>query len=177
MPLYEIDGLAPTVPSNGRFFVAPGAQVIGDVRIGEDVSIWFGSVLRADNDSITIEARANIQDGCLLHVDPGFPILIREGAALGHGAILHGCTIGENALVGMGATILNGAKIGRNSLVGARALVTEGKEFPENSLIIGSPAKVVRQLEAHEIERRRTGADGYVTRSQRYKNGLIVRQA
>jgi len=176
MPLYEIDGLAPTVPANGRFYIAPDAHVIGDVRIGEDVSIWFGSVLRADNDSITIEARANIQDGCLLHVDPGFPILIREGAGLGHGAILHGCTIGENALVGMGATILNGAKIGRNSLVGARALVTEGKDFPENSLILGSPAKAVRLLEPHEIERRKKAAEGYVARGQRYKSGLIVRQ-
>jgi len=175
MPLYEIDGRAPAVPANGRFWVAPGAQVIGDVRIGEDVSIWFGAVLRGDNDSITIEARANIQDGCLLHVDPGFPILIREGASLGHGAILHGCTIGENALIGMGATVLNGAKIGRNSLVGARALVTEGKEFPDNSLIIGSPARVARPLEEHEIERRRSSAEGYIARWQRYKSSLIVR--
>jgi carbonic anhydrase/acetyltransferase-like protein (isoleucine patch superfamily) len=176
MPLYEIDGLKPTVPANGHFWVAPGVQVIGDVRIGEDVSIWFGSVLRGDNDSITIEARANIQDGCLLHVDPGFPILICTGAALGHGAILHGCTVGENSLIGMGATVLNGAKIGRNSLVGARALVTEGKEFPDNSLIIGSPARVARTLEPHEIEKRRAGADGYVARWQRYSKGLVVRQ-
>jgi carbonic anhydrase/acetyltransferase-like protein (isoleucine patch superfamily) len=177
MPLYEIDGVAPTVPANGRYWVAPGAHVIGDVRIGEDVSIWFGSVLRADNDSITIEARANIQDGCLLHVDPGFPILIREGAALGHGAVLHGCTIGENSLIGMGATVLNGAKIGRNSLVGAGALVTEGKDFPDNSLIIGTPARVARQLNEHEIEKRRTSAEGYVARSRRYQTSLIVRQA
>jgi carbonic anhydrase/acetyltransferase-like protein (isoleucine patch superfamily) len=176
MPLYAIDGVAPSVPANGRYWIAPSVHVIGDVRIGEDVSIWFGSVLRGDNDSITIEARANIQDGCLLHVDPGFPILIREGAALGHGAILHGCTIGENSLIGMGATLLNGAKIGRNSLVGARALVTEGKEFPDNSLIIGSPARAVRQLEEHEIERRRTSAEGYIARSQRYKKGLTVQQ-
>ncbi len=111
MPLYEIDGLVPVPPANGRFWLAPDAQVIGDVQIGEDVSIWFGCVLRADNDRITIGARSNIQDGSLLHVDPGFPILIEEGVSIGHGVMLHGCTIGRNTLSGMRATVMNGAKI------------------------------------------------------------------
>lgn len=174
MPLYEIDGLRPALPESGRYWVAPGVQVIGNVIIGEDVSIWFGSVLRADNDSITLGKGVNVQDGCLMHVDPGFPIVIAEGASIGHGAVMHGCSIGENSLVGMGATILNGAKIGRNSLVGARALVTEGKEFPENSLIVGSPARVVRTLEPHEVEKRRASAAFYMAHSQKFKKGLIV---
>jgi carbonic anhydrase/acetyltransferase-like protein (isoleucine patch superfamily) len=169
--------LKPTLPESGRFWVAPDALVIGNVRIGEDVSIWFGSILRADNDTITIGARANVQDGCLMHVDPGFPIVIGEGASIGHGAIMHGCTIGENALVGMGATILNGAKIGKNCLVGARALITEGKEFPDGSLIVGSPARVVRPLEEHEIEKRRKAADFYVGHWPCYKKGLTLVQA
>ncbi len=173
MPLYEIDGLAPTPPANGRFWVAPDVQVIGDVRIGEDVSIWFGSVLRADNDFISIGARTNIQDGCLLHVDPGFPITLEEAVSIGHGVMLHGCTIGKNTLVGMRATVMNGAKIGKNCLIGAGALVTEGKEFPDNSLIIGSPARVARPLDEQEILRREKAADGYVARWQRYNVGLV----
>jgi carbonic anhydrase/acetyltransferase-like protein (isoleucine patch superfamily) len=176
MPLYEIDGLAPTVPDNKRYWVAPDAQIVGNVSIGEDVSIWFGSILRGDNDSITLGARSNVQDGCLMHTDPGFPVKIAEGVSIGHGAVLHGCFVDENSLIGMGAIVLNGARIGKNCLVGARALITEGKEFPDGSLIIGSPAKVARPLEEHEIERRRKAADGYVARYQRYKSGLILRE-
>jgi len=172
MPLYEIEGLRPSVPESKRFWVAPDAQVIGNVTLGEDVSIWWGSILRGDNDAITIGARSNVQDGCLMHVDPGFPITIAEGVSIGHGAILHGCFVDENSLIGMGAVVLNGAKIGKNCLVGARALITEGKEFPDGSLIVGSPAKVVRPLEEHEIERRRKAAAHYVAHHQRFKKEL-----
>src|SRR5262249_14450400 len=145
MPLYTLDGASPIVPSNGQFWIAPDAHVIGMVRIGEHVWIWFGAILRGDLEEIFVGAGSNVQDGSVLHTDPGFPLTIGPDCTIGHRAILHGCTIGENTLIGMGATLLNGAKIGRNSIVGANALVTEGKEFPDDSLIIGCPAKRVRQ--------------------------------
>ncbi|MCA1999541.1 MAG: gamma carbonic anhydrase family protein, partial [Hyphomicrobiales bacterium] len=139
MPLYALDGQAPHHPGEGRFWVAPGAHVIGRVVIGEDVGIWFGAVLRGDNEPIVLGAETNIQEHAMLHTDLGFPLTLGRGCTIGHGAILHGCTLGDHVLVGMGATVLNGAVIGAGSLVGAGALVTERKEFPPHSLIVGAP--------------------------------------
>jgi carbonic anhydrase/acetyltransferase-like protein (isoleucine patch superfamily) len=174
MTLYTLDSLAPLLPPQGRFWVAPDAHVIGRVEIGEDVGIWFGAVLRGDNEGIKVGARSNIQEYCVLHTDKGFPLTIGEGCTIGHKAILHGCTIGENSLIGMGASVLNGAKIGKNCLVGAQALVTEGKAFPDNSLIIGAPAKVMRALTTEEIAGLKQSADHYVMNWQRFAKGLKV---
>ncbi|PWB78786.1 MAG: gamma carbonic anhydrase family protein [Methylocystaceae bacterium] len=172
MPLYKIDGVAPRLPASGRYFVAPDAHVIGRVQLDEDANIWFGCVLRGDNEWITVGARANIQENSILHTDMGFPLTVAADCTIGHGVILHSCIIGENSLVGMGATILNGAKIGRNCLVGANALVTEGKEFPDNSLIIGSPARAVRELDDGAVARHLESAAHYVENARRYAQGL-----
>jgi carbonic anhydrase/acetyltransferase-like protein (isoleucine patch superfamily) len=172
MPLYTLDGVSPILPEDGRFWVAPGAHVIGKVRLEADVSIWFGAVLRGDNEEIFVGARSNVQDGSLLHTDMGFPLTIAPDCTIGHHAVLHGCTIGENSLIGMGATLLNGAKIGRNCIIGANALVTEGKEFPDNSLIIGSPARVVRTLDEAAALKLRQSAAHYAANGQRFAKGL-----
>jgi carbonic anhydrase/acetyltransferase-like protein (isoleucine patch superfamily) len=174
MPLYALDGSAPILPADQRYWIAPDAQVIGKVRLEEDASVWFGVVLRGDNEEILIGARSNVQDGSLLHTDMGFPLTIGPDCTIGHQVTLHGCTIGENSLIGMGATLLNGAKIGRNSLVGANALVTEGKEFPDNSLIVGAPAKLVRTLDDAAIAKLRESAAHYVANWQRYAKGLVA---
>jgi carbonic anhydrase/acetyltransferase-like protein (isoleucine patch superfamily) len=172
MPLYSLDDRTPTTPGPGRFWVAPDAHVIGSVEIGEDVGIWFGTVIRGDNEPIRIGARSNIQEGCMLHTDPGVPLAIGDDCTIGHHAILHGCIIGECSLVGMGATVLNGAKIGKFCLVGANALVTEGKEFPDYSLIVGSPAKAIRTLDQAAAERLKLSAAGYVRNWKRFAQGL-----
>jgi carbonic anhydrase/acetyltransferase-like protein (isoleucine patch superfamily) len=172
MPLYSLDDLRPNVPESGRYWIASDAHVIGNVRIAADVGIWFGSVVRGDNEAIEIGEGSNIQEGCVLHTDPGFPMAIGPGCTIGHRAILHGCTLGENTLIGMGAIVLNGARIGANSLVGAGALVTEGKEFPDNSLIVGTPARVVRTLDAEAIEHVRRAASVYVAKWQRFAHAL-----
>jgi carbonic anhydrase/acetyltransferase-like protein (isoleucine patch superfamily) len=172
MPLYVLDDIAPELPEEGRFWIAPDAHVIGRVRLGEDASVWFGSVLRGDNELIDLGERTNIQEGSMLHTDMGYPMTIGADCTIGHHAILHGCTIGESSLVGMGATVLNGARIGKNSLVGANALVTEGKEFPDNSLIVGSPAKAVRTLDAAAAERLRQTALHYVANWKRFAAGM-----
>lgn len=172
MPVYALDCVAPDLPAPGRFWIAPNAEVIGNVGLGDEASVWFGSVIRGDNERITLGSRVNIQELCVLHTDPGFPMTIGEDCTIGHRAILHGCTIGPNSLIGMGATILNGAKIGRNCLVGAGALVTEGKEFPDNCLIVGSPARVIREHGA-EMEKRIHGtAAHYVRNWRRFAAGL-----
>jgi carbonic anhydrase/acetyltransferase-like protein (isoleucine patch superfamily) len=168
MPLYSIDDTRPILPEDGRCWIAPDAQVIGAVRIGRDASIWFGSVARGDNELIDIGDETNIQEGCLLHTDMGFPMKIGAGCTIGHHAILHGCTIGDTSLVGMGATILNGARIGARSIVGANALVTEGKEYPDNSLIVGSPARAIRTIDEEAVERLRWTARHYVENWQRF---------
>ena len=144
MPIYAIDGKAPDFADRASNWIAPDATIIGNVGLGRNVSVWFGVVIRGDNERIEIGEDSNVQEHTIMHTDPGFPLTIGRGCTIGHRALLHGCTIGENSLIGMGAIVLNGARIGRNSLVGAGALVTEGKEFPDNSLIVGSPAKAVR---------------------------------
>jgi carbonic anhydrase/acetyltransferase-like protein (isoleucine patch superfamily) len=174
MPLYTLDGASPIVPANGQSWIAPDAHVIGKVHIGEHVSIWFGAILRGDLEEIFVGAGSNVQDGSVLHTDPGFPLTIGPDCTIGHRAILHGCTIGENTLIGMGATLLNGAKIGRNSIVGANALVTERKEFPDDSLIIGCPAKLVRQLDEASAQGLRVHAAHYAANARRFAKGLAA---
>ena len=174
MPIYALADLAPQLPLAGRFWIAPGAHVIGNILLAEDVGIWFGAVLRGDNELISVGARSNIQENAMLHTDMGFPLSIGSDCTIGHHAILHGCTIGDNSLVGMGATILNGAKIGKNSLVGANALVTEGKEFPDNSLIVGSPARAIRTLDDAAAARLTASAAGYVANWKRFAGELRV---
>ena len=171
MPLYSLDGQQPEA-TPGRFWIAPDAHVIGRVRLGLDVGIWFGAVVRGDNELIDLGDGTNIQEGSMLHTDPGYPMVLGPGCTIGHHAILHGCIVGRNALIGMGATVLNGARIGANCLVGANALVTEGKEFPDNSLIVGAPAKAVRTLDADAAERLRDSALRYVANWRRYAAGL-----
>lgn len=172
MPLYALGDAVPQTPDEDRFWIAPDAHVIGKVELGEDVGIWFGAVLRGDNEPIRVGARTNIQEGAMVHVDPGVPAIIGEGCTIGHHAIIHGCTIGDNTLIGMGATILNNAKIGRNCLVGANALVTEGKEFPDNSLIVGSPAKAIRTLDEAAVEGLKRSAESYVRNWKRFAKDL-----
>ena len=172
MALYEIDGQRPTLPGDGSAWIAPGAQLIGDARIGRDVGIWFRVVIRADNTPIIVGDRSNVQEGAILHSDPGIPCTIGFGCTIGHRAILHGCAIGDNVLIGMGATVLNRAVIGDNCLVGAGALVTEGKVFPPGSLIVGSPARVVRMLDEDAITGLRQSAISYAQRARDYAAGL-----
>lgn len=172
MPIYRLDDRTPALPPAGRFFIAPDAHVIGNVSLGEDVGVWFGSVLRGDNEPITVGARTNIQEGCMLHTDPGFPIVIGRGCTIGHHAVVHGCAIGDNTLIGMGARVLNGARIGDNCLVGAGALVTERKEFPDNVLIVGAPARIARELDAEAIAGLACSADIYVANYRRFLAGL-----
>ena len=172
MALYVLDGMTPTLPEAGRFWIAPDAQVIGDVAIEEEVSFWFGAVARGDNTRIAIGARTNIQEGAMLHSDPGAPLTIGADVTVGHHAILHGCTVGDRSLIGMGATVLNKARIGRCCIVGANALVTEGKEFPDFSLIVGAPAKAVRALDPAMEGTLLESAARYVANWRRFSAGL-----
>lgn len=172
MPIYELDGQAPEFPADKKYWVAETAVLIGKVRLKTDASVWFGAVLRGDNEWIELGLRSQIQDNATLHTDPGFPLTIGEDCVIGHKVMLHGCTVGNNSLIGMGAIVLNGARIGNNSLVGAGALVTEGKSFPDNSLIVGSPARVIRNLDEKAVAQIRAGADIYVRRSRDYAKGL-----
>ena len=172
MPLYAIDGKAPQFEDADTNWIAPDATLIGNVRIGSNAGFWFGVVIRGDGEPITIGADTNVQEHTIMHTDPGFPLTIGKGCTIGHRALLHGCTIGDNSLIGMGAIVLNGARIGNNSLVGAGALVTENKVFPDNSLIVGSPAKVIRVLDEAAIERLRVSAAHYVANAKRFKAKL-----
>jgi carbonic anhydrase/acetyltransferase-like protein (isoleucine patch superfamily) len=172
MPIYALGGLTPKTPPAGRYWLAPDATLIGAVELGADVGIWFGAVLRGDNAPIVIGARTNIQEGAMVHTDAGFPVRIGDGCTIGHHAIIHGCSIGDNTLIGMGATVLNGARIGRNCLVGANALVTEGREFADGSLIVGAPAKAIRVLDEAAIEGLRRSATSYVANWQRFARDL-----
>ncbi|HEU4956406.1 MAG TPA: gamma carbonic anhydrase family protein [Sphingomicrobium sp.] len=170
MPLYEIDGIAPTL-SEGAW-VAPSADLIGDVRLGARVSVWFGAIIRADNTPIILGDESNFQDGAIGHSDPGAPLTIGARVTVGHQAILHGCTVEDEALIGMGARILNGAVIGAQCIVGAGALVTEGKKFEPRSLIVGSPARAMRQLSEDQVALLRLSAAHYAEKAARYARGL-----
>ncbi|WP_312305372.1 gamma carbonic anhydrase family protein [Pulveribacter sp.] len=170
MAIYELEGVAPQLADSA--WVADSAQVMGNVRLGEDASVWFGAVVRGDCESITIGAGSNVQDASVLHADFGKPLVIGERVTVGHQVMLHGCTIGDETLIGIGAVILNGAKIGKNCLVGAGALVTEGKEFPDGSMILGSPARVLRQLTPEQIEGLRQSAQHYVDNARSFRTTL-----
>jgi carbonic anhydrase/acetyltransferase-like protein (isoleucine patch superfamily) len=170
MPIYALSGVAPAI--DPAAYIAAEATVIGQVTLAEDCSVWSGAVIRGDNEAIELAAGVNVQEGAVLHTDPGYPMRIEANVTIGHQAMLHGCTIGEGTLVGIQAVILNGAKIGRNCLVGAGALVTERKEFPDNSLIVGAPAKVLRTLSEDEIAGMRKNAGEYVERARRFRTEL-----
>lgn len=170
MAVYQLDEQVPQLADTA--WVADSAQVIGKVVLGEDSSIWFGAVLRGDNETLSIGRRSNVQDGSVIHADPGFPLTLGDDVTVGHLVMLHGCSIGEGSLVGIKSVILNGAKIGRHCLVGAGSLVTEGKEFPDNSLIMGSPARVVRTLTPEQIAGLQQAAKHYVDKARRYRAGL-----
>ena len=172
MAVYELDGAAPEFPADGLYWIAETASVIGRVRLHSEVSIWYGSVLRGDNEWIEIGARSQVQDNATLHTDPGFPLTVGRDCVIGHNVVLHGCTIGDASLVGMGAIFLNGAKIGANCLVGAGALITEGKEFPDNAVILGAPAKAVRDSDETARAMIVRAAEIYVERWKRYAAGL-----
>jgi carbonic anhydrase/acetyltransferase-like protein (isoleucine patch superfamily) len=170
MAIYQLGEDAPQVTATA--WVADSAQVIGRVSLADDASVWYGAVLRGDNDRITIGARSNVQDGSVLHADAGFPLTLGADVTVGHQAMLHGCTVGDGSLIGIQAVVLNGAKIGRDSLVGAGAVVTEGKEFPDGSLILGAPAKAVRSVTPEQVERLRFGALHYVENAERHRRQL-----
>ena len=170
MAIYELDGVVPKISDSA--WVADCAQVLGNVELADDTSVWFGAVLRGDTETIRIGRGSNIQDLSVLHADVGMPLTVGEDVTVGHQVTLHGCTIGDGCLIGMGAVVLNGAKIGKNCLVGAGSLVTEGKEFPPGSMILGSPAKVVRQLSPEKMKGLRLSAVNYVSNARRFRDGL-----
>ncbi|MES2842592.1 gamma carbonic anhydrase family protein [Hydrogenophaga sp.] len=170
MALYELDGTAPRVAESA--WVADNAQVIGNVVLGEDSSVWFGVTVRGDTETITIGRGSNVQDGSVLHADVGLPLNIGENVTVGHQVMLHGCTIGDGSLIGIGAVVLNGAKIGKHCLVGAGSLVTEGKEFPDGTMILGSPARVAKTLSPEQIEGLRMSAKHYTDNAARFRKTL-----
>jgi carbonic anhydrase/acetyltransferase-like protein (isoleucine patch superfamily) len=172
MAIYELDGQGPDLPKDGNYFIADTATVIGKVRLLSSASVWFGAVLRGDNEWIEIGEGSNVQDGSTCHTDMGFPLKIGKNCTVGHNVILHGCTIEDGALVGMGSIIMNGARIGRGSIVGAGSVITEGKQFPEYSLIIGAPARVIRTLDPAQVEKMGGAAKSYMRNGPRFKKGL-----
>lgn len=174
MTLYSLDGTSPETPENGDFWVAPDANVIGQVRLGQGASVWFGCTLRGDNELIDIGDGSNVQENTVMHTDLGYPLTIGVNCTIGHKAMLHGCTVGDNTLIGMGATILNGAKIGKNCLIGANALITENKIIPDGSLVMGSPGKVIRQLNEDAIKGLTQSALLYQANMRRFRAGLAV---
>lgn len=173
MTLYQLDRQSPSLPG-GFCWIAPNATVVGKVALGPDSSIWFGAVLRGDTELISVGEGTNVQDNAVLHTDEGYPLVIGRNCTIGHGAVLHGCTIGDTSLVGMGAIVLNGADIGRSCLVGAGALVTSGTVVPDGSLVLGSPAKVVRRLDGAELERLAASAAHYQANARRFAEGLAA---
>ena len=170
MAVYQLDNQTPRIA--GSAWVADSAQVIGNVELAEGASVWFGVILRGDSELLSIGRGSNVQDGSMIHADPGFPVMLGENVSIGHQVMLHGCTVGDGSLVGIQSVVLNGAKIGRNCLVGAGSLVTEGKEFPDGSLIMGSPAKLVRPLTPEQLQVLKHAAAHYVANAQRFKAGL-----
>ena len=172
MAIYALGNVTPVFPETDNYWVAPDAQVMGNIVLKENASVWFGAVLRGDNDPIVIGENSNVQDGAVLHTDIGCPLTLGANVTVGHQAMLHGCTVGDNSLIGIGATVLNGAKIGRNCLIGAHALVGEGKEIPDNSMVLGMPGKVVRELGEDNEKMMLLSANIYVENWKRFKETL-----
>jgi carbonic anhydrase/acetyltransferase-like protein (isoleucine patch superfamily) len=172
MTAYELDGIGPTFPPDGEYWVAPGATLIGRVVLERNASVWFGAVLRGDNEPIVVGENSNVQDNSVLHADMGQPLTIGADVTVGHKVMLHGCTIGDGSLIGIGSIILNGARIGRQCVIGANSLIAEGKEIPDRSLVMGSPGRVVRTLEPAQAEAIAAGALHYVANWKRYRAGL-----
>lgn len=173
MAMYELDGVSPTLPGSGNFWIAPSAEVMGNVILRENASVWYGCVLRGDNDPITIGENTNIQDLTVIHTDIGAPVTIGANVTVGHRVILHGCEIGDDTLIGMGSTILNRAKIGKNCIIGANTLIAEGKEIPDNSLVMGAPGKVVKEVSAPQVQMIRMSALHYVENWQKHRAKLV----
>ena len=171
MPIYSLDGVRPDIADNA--YVAPSAQIIGNVKMADHSSVWFGAVIRGDNDLIEIGARANIQDNSVLHTDPGIPLIIGDGVIVGHRVMLHGCKIGENTLIGIGATILNSAVIGKNCIIGAHSLITEGKVIPDGSMVVGSPGRIIKSLTEQHFQMLRINSEVYVANAKRFNQNLI----
>lgn len=171
MTLYALDGVSPELPSDFHW-IAPTAVLIGKIKLSAGSNIWFGAVLRGDNELISVGENTNIQENCVLHTDPGFPLTIGTACTIGHKAMLHGCTIGENTLIGMNATVLNGARIGKNCLIGAGALIPEGKDIPDNSMVVGMPGKIIRELDDAAVSGLKASALHYVNNAKRFSQGL-----
>jgi carbonic anhydrase/acetyltransferase-like protein (isoleucine patch superfamily) len=172
MGVYNLGDVAPELPNEGEYWIAPTAAVMGRVILKKNASVWFGATLRGDNDPIIIGENSNVQDGSVLHTDEGSPLTIGDNVTVGHMVMLHGCTIGDNTLVGIGSIVLNGARIGKNCLIGANCLITEGKEIPDNSLVMGAPGKVVRELSEAQAAMMAAGAHHYVDNWKRYRREL-----
>ena len=172
MTLYNLDGVDVATPASGAFWVAPNAVLLGKVKLEQDASVWFGAVLRGDNELIAVGERSNVQDGCVLHTDPGFPLTIGADCTIGHMVMLHGCTIGRGSLIGIGSIILNGAKIGEECVIGANTLIPENKEIPPRSMVMGSPGKIIRQIDDEEAARFQRAAQRYVANWRRFAAGL-----
>lgn len=173
MTLYSLEGVAPKIHPDVAW-IAPTAVLVGDVVVGAEAGIWFGVVARGDIETITIGARTNVQENCVLHTDSGYPLAIGDNCTIGHGAIVHGCTIGDNTLIGMGATVLNGARIGKNCLIGANALITENKVIPDNSMVVGAPGKVIREIDAAGVESLAASAERYVRNARRFAMSMVA---
>lgn len=172
MTLYELGGVAPELPEDGQFWIAPNACVIGRVILRRNASVWFGAVLRGDHEPIEIGEGSNVQDGSVLHTDPGYPLTVGRNCTIGHMVMLHGCTVGDETLIGIGATVLNGARIGRQCLIGAHALIPEGKDIPDRSLVMGTPGRVVREFTDEEAAAFNYPAAHYVENWQRFATDL-----
>ncbi|MEO0809950.1 MAG: gamma carbonic anhydrase family protein [Pseudomonadota bacterium] len=172
MALFMLDNISVRTPASGDCWVAPNATVIGNVILHDNASVWFNAVLRGDNEAIVIGRGSNVQDGCILHTDPGFPLTIEEGCTIGHMVMLHGCTIKHGTLIGIGATVLNGATIGENCLIGAHALIPEGKVIPPRSVVMGAPGKIVRDVTDDDIARMRNGCENYQRNWRRFARGM-----
>ena len=172
MPVYSLGDARPDLPGEGEYWIAPNATLIGRVTLKRNASVWFGAVLRGDNAPIVIGEDSNVQDGCVLHTDDAFPLTLGSGVTVGHQAMLHGCTIGDNSLIGIGAVVLDGARIGRNCLIGAKTLIAEGKEIPDGSLVVGSPGRILRPLDEDQLRMLQQSAAHYVHNWKRYAAGL-----